>query len=111
MRAMVLEHGGRGAQLHALERPVPAPMGQDVLLRVLACGVCRTDLHLLDDLRRHSHERLARHAIFPAVGGTQCALGSQPDPHWRICALGALTAPPCWYPAQALRHSCQPAGL
>lgn len=48
MRAMVLEHGGPGAQLQALDRPVPTPMGQDVLLRVLACGVCRTDLHLLD---------------------------------------------------------------
>ncbi|MEG1055722.1 MAG: alcohol dehydrogenase catalytic domain-containing protein, partial [Janthinobacterium sp.] len=23
-------------------------MGRDVLLRVQACGVCRTDLHLLD---------------------------------------------------------------
>jgi len=28
--------------------PVPEPAEHQVLLRVLACGVCRTDLHLLD---------------------------------------------------------------
>jgi alcohol dehydrogenase, propanol-preferring len=27
---------------------VPAPRGHEVLVRVLACGVCRTDLHIVD---------------------------------------------------------------
>ena len=43
---MVLEAAGRPLVEADLPRPEPAE-GQ-VLLRVLACGVCRTDLHLLD---------------------------------------------------------------
>jgi len=46
MRAMVLEAAGSPLEPRERERPVPEP-GQ-VLLRVEACGVCRTDLHLLD---------------------------------------------------------------
>jgi propanol-preferring alcohol dehydrogenase len=46
MRAMVLERAGEPLRLTQLPDPVPGP-GQ-VLLRVHACGVCRTDLHILD---------------------------------------------------------------
>ncbi len=46
MRAMVLERAGTPLRLAELADPTPAP-GQ-VLLRVLACGVCRTDLHIVD---------------------------------------------------------------
>jgi propanol-preferring alcohol dehydrogenase len=46
MRAMVLERPGNPLAPAELTDPVPAP-GQ-LLLRVRACGVCRTDLHLLD---------------------------------------------------------------
>lgn len=46
MRAMVFEDVGRPLRL--VERPVPAPGPDQRLLRVEACGVCRTDLHLLD---------------------------------------------------------------
>ncbi len=46
MRAMVLVEPGRPLEERELPDPVPGP--DDVLLRVLACGVCRTDLHLLD---------------------------------------------------------------
>lgn len=35
-------------RLDLLERDVPSPGAQDVLLRVRACGVCRTDLHVVD---------------------------------------------------------------
>jgi len=39
--------------LVALRRPVPVPGPGEVLLEVSACGVCRTDLHILDgDLPR-----------------------------------------------------------
>ena len=37
-----------GGPLRDVERPVPAIGFGDVLLRVRACGVCRTDLHVLD---------------------------------------------------------------
>ncbi|HWF24124.1 MAG TPA: zinc-dependent alcohol dehydrogenase family protein [Solirubrobacteraceae bacterium] len=43
---MVFEAVGRPLAL--VERPIPTPEPGQVLLRVLACGVCRTDLHLLD---------------------------------------------------------------
>jgi propanol-preferring alcohol dehydrogenase len=35
-----------GAPLRLVERPTPEPKGSEVLLRVLAAGVCHTDLHL-----------------------------------------------------------------
>ena len=46
MRAMVLDEPGR--PLRAAELPDPEPGPGQALLRVSACGVCRTDLHLLD---------------------------------------------------------------
>ena len=46
MKAMVLEEVGRPLRLVDLSTPAPGP-GQ-VLLRVRACGVCRTDLHVYE---------------------------------------------------------------
>ena len=46
MRAMVLERPRK--PLVAQERPVPAPRPSDLLVEVAACGVCRTDLHVVD---------------------------------------------------------------
>ena len=37
-----------GAPLRAAEVPLPAPEPTQLLLRVEACGICRTDLHLID---------------------------------------------------------------
>jgi alcohol dehydrogenase, propanol-preferring len=37
-----------GAQLVAESRPLPVPQAGQLLLRVHACGVCRTDLHVVD---------------------------------------------------------------
>jgi alcohol dehydrogenase, propanol-preferring len=39
---------GPGAQLIAEQRSPPAPQPGQLLLRVHACGVCRTDLHVVD---------------------------------------------------------------
>jgi propanol-preferring alcohol dehydrogenase len=46
MRAMVLERPG--APLVLRERPMPAPGPGEILVEVKACGVCRTDLHVVD---------------------------------------------------------------
>lgn len=46
MRAMVLERPGQPLVLREL--PIPEPGPGQVLLRVRACGVCRTDLHIVD---------------------------------------------------------------
>jgi alcohol dehydrogenase, propanol-preferring len=46
MRAMVLERPG--APLSFMERSDPRPADGEVRVRVAACGVCRTDLHVVD---------------------------------------------------------------
>jgi len=37
-----------GAPLRLMERPTPTPAGSEVLLRVLAAGVCHSDVHIWD---------------------------------------------------------------
>ncbi len=44
--AMALVEVGR--PLQSIGRPVPTPAAGEVVLRVSACGVCRTDLHIFD---------------------------------------------------------------
>ncbi|MCS6987298.1 MAG: zinc-dependent alcohol dehydrogenase family protein [Sphingomonadaceae bacterium] len=46
MRAMVLQAPGQ--PLVPVERALPDPGPGEVRVRVMACGVCRTDLHLVD---------------------------------------------------------------
>ncbi|MCY1011381.1 zinc-dependent alcohol dehydrogenase family protein [Nannocystis pusilla] len=46
MRAMILERVGDPLRL--VERPVPEPARHQVVIQVAACGVCRTDLHVID---------------------------------------------------------------
>ena len=46
MRAMVFDGPGKALRLASVPRPTPG-IGQ-VLIRVAACGVCRTDLHVID---------------------------------------------------------------
>jgi propanol-preferring alcohol dehydrogenase len=46
MRAMILDHPGAPLRMTLL--PVPKPSANGVLVAVEACGVCRTDLHVVD---------------------------------------------------------------
>jgi len=46
MKAMVFEKAQ--APLQFMELPIPQPKEGQVLIRVQACGVCRTDLHVVD---------------------------------------------------------------
>ena len=46
MSAMVLGRAGEPLRLES--RPVPQPGDHELLLEVIACGVCRTDLHVAD---------------------------------------------------------------
>ncbi len=46
MRAMILK--APRTKLEAVDLPTPKPGPEQVLLRVHACGVCRTDLHVID---------------------------------------------------------------
>src|SRR5947199_447382 len=46
MLAMALHEVGQ--PLVAEDRPIPQPGAGQVLVKVAACGVCRTDLHVID---------------------------------------------------------------
>jgi propanol-preferring alcohol dehydrogenase len=68
MRAVVLEHPGEPLRERELPEPEPAP--GELLLRVLACGVCRTDLHILDgELPWPGHPVVPGHQIVAEVVG------------------------------------------
>jgi len=62
-----------------VERPAPEPAPGEILVRVSVCGVCRTDLHLIEgDLRPHRHRVIPGHEIVgtvEAVGGPARVVG------------------------------------
>jgi propanol-preferring alcohol dehydrogenase len=86
MRAMVLEEPGRPLAPACLPTPQPGP-GQ-VLVRVRACGVCRTDLHILDgELDRPKLPLILGHEIAGEVaalgeGVTQFQVGDRIGVPW-----------------------------
>ena len=47
MHAMAMREVAEG-RLHEMDLPMPAPGPGQILIRVRACGVCRTDLHVVD---------------------------------------------------------------
>lgn len=51
-----------GCELATMDVPTPTPLGHDVLLKIAACGVCRTDLHIIDgELPCHRHGVIPGH--------------------------------------------------
>ena len=68
MRAMLLEHARQPLRLVELADPEPGP-GQ-VLISVAACGVCRTDLHILDgELSEPKLPLIPGHQIVGTIAG------------------------------------------
>jgi propanol-preferring alcohol dehydrogenase len=66
MRAMVFHEVGQPLRLE--ERPMPQPGPGELLIRVQACAVCRTDLHLLDGEVGIAHPpRILGHMIVGTV--------------------------------------------
>lgn len=54
--------------LSPVELPVPTPAEDEVLLRVRVCGVCRTDLHVVDgDLPQHRSPVVPGHEVVGVV--------------------------------------------
>jgi alcohol dehydrogenase, propanol-preferring len=74
VRALVFRGVGRSPALE--DRPVPEPDPGQLLLRVRACGVCRTDLHLVDGEVAIEHP--------PRVLGHQIVADVEDEPHRRI---------------------------
>jgi propanol-preferring alcohol dehydrogenase len=69
MRAMVLKT--EGGPLERADLPVPVPGPRQVVVRVEACGVCRTDLHVVDgDLKNPKLPLVPGHEIAGIVEET-----------------------------------------
>ncbi len=86
MRVMVLER--RREPLRLTELPDPEPGPGQVLVRVRACGVCRTDLHIVDGELEHPRLPLVPgHQIVGTVAGRgegaeRFALGARVGVPW-----------------------------
>jgi D-arabinose 1-dehydrogenase-like Zn-dependent alcohol dehydrogenase len=104
-----------GAALVRIERLIPDPGPGEVLIEVAACGVCRTDLHVLDgEIPAHypiipGHEIVGRVA---ALGNASASLGSDihvafapiAAPGGKICAtLHSSPEPPVMAAMRAIR--------
>ena len=83
MRAMVLQAAGE--PLREEELPRPKPSDGEVLLEVRACGVCRTDLHIVDgELREPKLPLVLGHQIVGIVvaGGERFGSGERVGVPW-----------------------------
>ena len=79
--------------LRLVRRPVPRPGPGELLVRVLACGVCRTDLHVSEgDLPVRRPGVVPGHEVVGEVVGTGSGVGGTP--------VGSLVGV-AW-----LRHTC-----
>jgi len=93
MRAWVVDRPGPAAPgpdgpLRLTETPEPAPGPGELLIRVIACGVCRTDLHLAEgDLRPKWPRQTPGHEVVGEVtrtgpGTTRFAPGDRVGAAW-----------------------------
>jgi propanol-preferring alcohol dehydrogenase len=86
MRAMVLFHPGKPLVLE--ERPAPTPHAGEVRIRISACAVCRTDLHVVDgDLPEAKLPVVPGHEIVGTIealgdGVSQFAAGERVGVPW-----------------------------
>lgn len=93
MRAMILDKPGRPLRL--VEVPVPSPSERQVLVRVHACGVCRTDLHVVDgDLTEPRLPLIPGHQIVgtiekTGVGVKPSAVGKRVGVPWLGSSCGS----------------------
>ncbi len=106
MRAMVLEAPHQPLKL--LHVPVPEPGSEQILIRVKACGVCRTDLHILDgELSAPRLPLIMGHQIVGQVVGrgenaSRFNIGQRVGVPW----LGS-TDGDCRYCQRGLENLCQ----
>jgi alcohol dehydrogenase, propanol-preferring len=88
--------------------PRPSARTGQVLLRVLACGVCRTDLHIVEgELPRLSEKLIPGHQIVGQIieGATpELPLGTRVGVSW----IGGVDGT-CWYCQHNLENLCDSA--
>ena len=99
MHAMVLP--ARGARLTSLERPDPTPGPGQVRVKVSACGVCRTDLHVVDgELPDIPYPIIPGHEVVGRVdalgaGVSDPAIGMRVGVPWLGFTCGECLLLPC----------------
>jgi propanol-preferring alcohol dehydrogenase len=77
MKAMVLIHPGpvESAPLQLMELPTPEPGPGEILIQVEVCGVCRTDLHVIEgELPLHREAIIPGHEVVGRIVG--CGLNA-----------------------------------
>ncbi len=104
-------HPGAPGRLLRVEREDPAARPGEVLVKVLACGVCRTDLHLADaDLAPRAPLRIPGHEVVGEVlgsgpGANRFAPGDRLGIAWLRDTCGACHA--CRTGRENLCHDAQ----
>ena len=64
-----------GEPLRVVEKPIPVPRPDELLVRVRTCGVCRTDLHVVEgDLPVHRPRVTPGHEVVGVVAGMGAAV-------------------------------------
>jgi len=112
MRAMQLAAPAAAAEapLRLVELPVPEPGPGQVLLRVLACGVCRTDLHILEgELPPHRSPVVPGHQIVgevAALGDGADLIAPGGEPGARPLTLGDRVGVPWLYQTDETCRFC-----
>jgi propanol-preferring alcohol dehydrogenase len=107
MKAAVLIPGRTASDpfLEIKEVPTPEPPPGYVLLRVLACGVCRTDLHIAEgDLPPIRPQLIPGHQIVGEVAGgatPELPLGTRAGVSW----IGGIDGN-CWYCRHQMENLC-----
>jgi alcohol dehydrogenase, propanol-preferring len=87
MRAMVLD--SPGSPLRGAELPQPEPRPGQLRIRVEACGVCRTDLHVLDgELAEPKLPLVLGHQIVGVVDAVGVGVGVSPGERVGVPWLG-----------------------
>jgi propanol-preferring alcohol dehydrogenase len=108
MNAMVLEKAG--APLQSVDLPVPAPVDDEILIKVEACGICRTDLHILDgELQKPKAPLVMGHQIVGTVEQTGSSVTRfQPGQRVGVPWLGR-TCQHCAYCTNGQENLCKQA--
>ncbi|MGH9108976.1 MAG: zinc-dependent alcohol dehydrogenase family protein [Acidimicrobiales bacterium] len=84
-----------GGPLRLVDRPEPEPVGRQVRVRISACGVCRTDLHVAEgDLPARHPAVVPGHEVVGRVDAcgpeaTRLALGDRVGVAWLATTCGA----------------------
>ena len=110
MKAMALIATGRPLEL--VERDIPVPRSDQVLVKVAACGVCRTDLHVVDgDLPAVPLPIVPGHEVVGTVAAmgaevTGFAVGQRVGIPWLGHTCGR-----CWYCGHGVENLCDEPGF